>query len=99
MHYFLLYYAADGRQLLEKGPKGFKYHGKYCTSNCYVYACIIIPSSAVVHTPFEVVIPKGTEKPLLCLSPSHGWENCGYELEVHANELEATGDKYMSALW
>ena len=39
-----------------------------------------------MHTPFEVVVPRGTEKPLLCLSPDHGRGNCGYEWEIRGDD-------------
>lgn len=38
-----------------------------------------------MHTSFELVVPKGAEKPLLCLSPSHGRGNCRYDWEVRAD--------------
>ena len=59
--------------------------------NLYTYNVLyairepIIPyiASNVLHTPFEVHAPKGSEKPLLCLSPNHGKQSCMYEWEVN----------------
>ena len=46
-----------------------------------------------MHTPFEVVVPRGTEKPLLCLSPNHGRGNCGYEWEIRGDD-DIVGDPW-----
>lgn len=46
---------------------------------------LLFIGSDVLHTPFVVFASKGSEKPLLCLSPSHGKKSCVYEWEVRTD--------------